>query len=285
MVKKSKGVKKKSAEEIKSEKERLLKETTQAITKEKKVSRKEVDIDKWIEENIREFVELSGLSILGLSAAQYVEILHDILTQLYGSPTTRTDVETVVKRYNRHKEIINELIANKLVQMFENLLPNLLDFIVASVKDSVLLVAPKIYGQVVREKRTDLIEILKIKWFNAWVSKRHRIPPITCPKCGFNSLMPDLSCLVCGSTVSESLLKKHTDFERNLERFVSELSCNELRDLLNYDLVLLNSEGIKKPTEPRSPVDIEVYLTPKEKKVIRETYISRCRTISDESSK
>lgn len=285
MAKKNKSLKKKSVEKTKQEKEKLLEEATQAVTKEKKASRKEVDFDKWIEENIREFVELSGLSVLGLSKAQYVELLYEILIQLYGSPTTRTDVETVVKRYNRHKEVINELIANKLVHMFETLPPNLLDFIVASVKDSVLSVAPKIYGQVVRENRTDLVEVLKIKWFNGWVSKRYRVPPITCPKCGFNSLMPDLSCLVCGSVVSESQLKKHVDFEKSLERFVNELPCNELRDLLNYDLVLLSSEGIKKTTALRSPVDIEVYLTSKEKKIIREAYTSRCRTISNESSK
>lgn len=285
MAKKNKSLKKKSAEKTKQEKEKLLEEATQAVTKEKKTSRKEVDFDKWIEENIREFVELSGLSVLGLSKAQYVELLYEILIQLYGSPTTRTDVETVVKRYNRHKEVINELIANKLVHMFETLPPNLLDFIVANVKDSVLSVAPKIYGQIVRENRTDLVEILKIKWFNGWISKKYRVPPIACPKCGFNSLMPDLSCLVCGSTVSESQLKKHVDFEKSLERFVNELPCNELRDLLNYDLVLLSSEGIKKTTALRSPVDIEVYLTSKEKKIIREAYTSRCRTISNESSK
>lgn len=276
---------KKSVKKTKSEERKSPKGVVEAVTKEKKASRKEVDIDKWIEENIREFVELSSLSILGLSEAQYIELLHDILTQLYGSPTARTDVETVVRRYNRHKEVINELIANKLVQMFETPSPSLLDFIVSNVRDSVLSVAPRIYGQVVKEKRTDLIEVLKIKWFNAWVSKRFRIPPITCPKCGFNSLMPDLSCLICGSIISESQLKKHVDFEKSLERFVNELSCNELRDLLNYDLVLLNSEGIKKPTDTRSLVDIEVYLTSKEKKIIRDAYTSRCRKIGNEDSK
>lgn len=285
MTNKGKSPRKKTAEKTKPRKEKPLEEVERAVTKEKKVSRREVDIDKWIEENIREFVELTGLSVLGLNDSQYVELLHDILTQLYGSPTTRTDVETVAKRYNRHKEVINELIANKLVQMFETLPPNLLDFIAVSVKDSVLSITPKIYGQIVRENRTDLVEILKIKWFDGWVSKRHRTPPITCPKCGFNSLMPDLSCLVCGSTVSESQLKRHVGFEKSFERFVGELSCDELRDMLNYDLVLLSSEGIKKPTVPRSPVDIEVYLTPREKKMIREAYTNRCRTISNESSK
>ncbi|MGC8975106.1 MAG: hypothetical protein ACP5KB_02775 [Thermoprotei archaeon] len=283
MTKKSKNTKK-SVKKTRSEEGKPLKEITEAVTKEKKASRKEVDIDKWVKENIREFIELSGLSILGLSEAQYIELLHDILTQLYGSPTTRTDVETVVRRYNRHKEIINELIANKLVQMFETPSPSLLDFIAANVRDSVLSVAPKIYWQIIKEKRTDLIEVLKIKWFNAWVSKRFRIPPITCPKCGFNSLMPDLSCLVCGSTISELQLKKHVDFEKSLEKFVNELPCSELRDLLNHDLVLLNSEGIKKPTDPRSPVDIEVYLTPKEKKIIRDAHTSRCRKVSNEDS-
>ncbi|MFN3268806.1 MAG: hypothetical protein ACK416_06075 [Zestosphaera sp.] len=287
MVKKSKKkkkTKKKGVEETKPEGGGLLKEVKQVVVK-KKSSRKEVDIDKWIEENVREFVELSGLSMLSLSEAQYVELLHDILTQLYGSPTTHTDVETVVKRYNRHKETINELIANKLVYMFETLPPHLLDFVVASIRDSVLFVAPRIYDQIVKEKRTDLAEILRIKWFNGWVSKRYRIPPITCPRCGFNSVMPDLSCLVCGFSVSESQLKKHADFEKNLERFVKELSCGELKELLNYESVFLNSQGIKKPTEIRSPVDIEVYLTPKEKKIIRETYIGKCRTISNEGSK
>ncbi len=236
-------------------------------------------------ENISEFVELTGLSCLKLTREQYLDLLHDLLTQLYGSPTTRTSVETVIKRYNRHKDSINEMIANRLVFMFEELAPEQLDFVVLNVRDSSLAVAPRIYHQLAREGMRDLTEILRIKWFNAWISRKYRLPPLTCPICGFNALMPDLTCIVCGAAVSESLLRKTVDFEKTLLRFLEELQCDDLKNLLNYDTLLLNSEGLKHPASARTPVDIEIYLSAGEKKLMRETYIKRCRSSRDEGIK
>lgn len=262
-----------------------VQETLKKEGKEKKPSRRSVDVDAWVEENVEEFVVLSGLSSLGLSREQYVELLRDILVQLYGSPTAYTSVETVVKRYSRHKDGINELIANRLVQMLEVLTPEQLDFIVLSVKDSALVVAPRVYHQLVRDGREDLIEVLRIKWFNAWVSRKYRSPPLTCPACGFSSLMPDLTCAVCGATISESQLKRSVNLEKVLSEYVSELPCNELKELLNYDTVLLSSEGLKHPASVRTPIDVELYLSPQEKRLIREAYISRCRSSGNEGVK
>lgn len=251
--------------------------------KERKSARRSVDVDAWVEENVDEFVALAGLTSLGLSRDQYIDLLRDILTQLYGSPTTYTSVETVVKRYSRHKDGINEIVANRLVQMLETLTPEQLDFVVLSVKDSALIVAPRIYHQLVRNGREDLIEVLRIKWFKAWLARRYRTPPLICPVCNFNSLMPDLTCAVCGATVSERRLKRDVNFERMLREYVSELSCSDLKELLNYDTILLSSEGLKHPALVRGPVDVEVYLSLAEKRLIRDMYTSRCRSSGDES--
>ncbi|MEM0014802.1 MAG: hypothetical protein QXS42_06600 [Zestosphaera sp.] len=251
--------------------------------KERKSARRSVDVDAWVEENVDEFVALAGLTSLGLSRDQYIDLLRDILTQLYGSPTTYTSVETVVKRYSRHKDGINEIVANRLVQMLETLTPEQLDFVVLSVKDSALIVAPRIYHQLVRNGREDLIEVLRIKWFKAWLARRYRSPPLICPVCNFNSLMPDLTCAVCGATVSERRLKRDVNFERMLREYVSELSCSDLKELLNYDTILLSSEGLKHPALVRGPVDVEVYLSLAEKRLIRDMYTSRCRSSGDES--
>lgn len=249
-------------------------------SEEKKVRKskpkKEVDIDAWIEANINEFVEMTGLSILNLSRDQYIELLHDILTQLYGSTTTRTPVETVVKRYNRYKDRLNEVIASRLAYMLDRYTIDQLEFIVFNVGVNVLNIAPKIYAHIVRAGRDDLLKHLRSKWSSAWLARRSQNLPVECPKCGFNSLMPDMTCLVCGSYVTEPELKKYVGFNNILKSFLELLDCNDLKTLTNYDTVLLNASGLKSPTQARSVEDIEIYLSAEEKKLIRETYKVKC---------
>lgn len=255
---------------------------TKEIKKRKK--KKEINIDAWIEKYIDQFVELTGLDMLGLTREQYLDLLSDLIVQLYGSLTSYSNVRVVAKRYHRAKDRLNQVIAARLAFMLEKHTRDQLEFIVYNIGDAALGVAPRIYEELKHHGLEDLIRILRVKWANTWLKRKLKVLPVECPACGFNALMPDLSCIVCGTAIREKELKNFTKFQEELKQFVSLLTCDELRRLLLKDYILLNGSGLKIPDENRMPVDIEVYLTPAEKKLIRSEYMRKCEQESNEGN-
>lgn len=249
---------------------------TQEKSRKKPSSRKEVDIESWIEKNIDEVVSRAGLDYLSLSRELWVETLRDLVAELYGSTSSYKSAEDIAKRLMRSSERILPIIATRLAQILESPSVDQLEFIVTNVGDSILELAPRIYDWVRRLGRSDLLGTLKHKWSVVWTKTRTPILPVACPRCGFNSLMPDLACLVCGASISERELKTSIDFGNRLAEVLSSMDCSEIKSLLNYDYVLVNDLEIKSPAGSRLPVDIEVYLSKPEKELVRKTYLSRC---------
>ena len=246
--------------------------------KKRKRRRREVNIEAWIDKYIEDFVSLTGLDILGLSKDKYKELLSDIIVQLYGSLTSYSNVKTLAKRYARARDRINELLAARLAYMLKEPTHGQLEFIVYNLgPNTTLSVAPKLYPILKKKGLDDLIDILRVKWRSAWLAKRREglLPP--CPKCGFNSLTPLMTCLVCGSSVSDSEVRSTADFKEKFKEYVSEASCEDLRKLLRHSSVLYSDLGIKPPWEGRGRVDVEVYLSRAEVELIKSEIERRCR--------
>jgi hypothetical protein len=243
----------------------------------KKKVKKEADVNGWLDKNVDELVSALGLEYLGLSRDEYLEILRRPVELLYGSPSTKPDVETIVKRFRRFSESVYPLIAVALLNLKEDLKSEHLDFIVNNIGKAVLEYAPKLYKEAVRLGREDVLPTLRRLWRIAWIEQHSKTLPVTCPKCLFNSLTKDMYCLVCGSVVSEKQLKEFLDFRELLKNYVNSVSCEELRELTRYDYVLLNNNGIKHPKELREEgVDIEVLLSNDEKTLIKQKYRELC---------
>lgn len=211
-----------------------------------------------------------------MSRELWLETLSDLIAELYGSASSYKSAEDVAKRLMRNSDRILPIIATRLAQILESPSLDQLEFIVTNVGDSILEMAPRIYDWIKRLDRGDLLGTLKYKWSVVWAKTRTPILPAACPRCGFNSLMPDLVCLVCGASISERELKTAIDFSSKLVEALSSMDCSELKSLLNYDYVLVNDLEVKSPAGNRLPVDIEVYLSRPEKELVREAYLSRC---------
>ncbi len=238
--------------------------------------KKEVNLDNWIEKYIDKIVSLTGLELLGLTHEQYIDLLRDIIVQLYGSTTSYTKAEIVAKRFMRYSERVYPIIASRLTVQLNRFNPTQLEFIVYHIGDSILGLAPKIYAEVKKARREDLLQILRNKWANAWLKNKLPILPVECPKCGFNALMPDLSCLVCSANVSEKEVKERMNFKEVFIEFINSLTCEQLSDLVRYDYVLVNGLGLKHPKEKRAPIDVEIYLSRVEREIVRKKYLSKC---------
>jgi len=260
---------------------RRKKSTKDTQTKAKKVKRRkkrrEINIEAWIDKYIMDFVDLTGLDILGLNEKQYKELLSDIIVELYGSLTSYSNVKVVAKRYLRARDKVNEVIAARLAFMADKLSPEQLEFIVFNIGvNSALSVIPRIYGFLKKLGRDDLLDVLRVKWRNSWLKKKYVVLPPQCPYCGFNSLMPDLTCLVCGALVSEKDIVNSKDFKTKFAELVKALDCEKLKKMLKHDIVLYNESEVKLPDQGRSPVDIEIYIPQSLKSIIRSEIKEKC---------
>lgn len=239
-------------------------------------SRREVDVEVWIEKNIDEVVARSGLDYLGISREVWIEVLRDLLVDLYGSTSSYKSAEDVAKRLVRNAERVMPIVAARLAHALDNPSPDQVEFIVINITDSILELAPKLHSWVAKLGKTDLLSILKAKWSAAWSRSKTPLLPVACPRCGFNSLMPDLTCLVCGASVTEGELKNYLDFSHRILDISSSTSCEELREFLRYDYVLVNDLELKPPSASRLPIDIEVYLGRADKEILKKSFESRC---------
>lgn len=261
----------------KKRKKKGNKDTQTKAKKAKGKKKREVNIEAWIDKYIMDFVSLTGLDILGLNEKQYKELLSDIIIELYGSLTSYSNVKVVAKRYLRARDKINEVIAARLAFMVDKLSPEQLEFIVFNIGvNTALSVIPRIYGFLKKLGRDDLLDVLRVKWRNSWLKKKYAVLPPQCPYCGFNSLMPDLTCLVCGALVSEKDIVNSKDFKTKFAELVKALDCEELKNMLKHDVVLYNDSEVKLPTRGRLPVDIEVYVPQNLKSIIRSEIKEKC---------
>jgi len=243
----------------------------------RRTSRRGVDLDSWVERNIDEIVLRSGLDYLGLSRDRWLEVLRDILEELYGSTTSYKSAEDIARRLVRSSDRVYPVIASRLAYVLERPTADQLEFIVSNVGDAVLDLAPRLYRWAVEVGREDLLGTLRYKWATTWTKLRTPVLPVRCPRCGFNSVMPDLGCAVCGALLSEREVKSSVDLPRRLEELARGVACSELGNLLRYDYVLVNDLEVKPPSANRLLVDVEVYLGREERNLIRRVYEERCR--------
>ncbi len=210
-----------------------------------------------------------GLDVLGLSEDELRAILVKLVDILRGDANT-INADTIVRRFRRNLEAMMSIVAASILELRDELHGDLLEFVVNYIGDSVLAFAPRLYREALREGRSDLIERLRGAWSQAWVRVRGPPLPLKCPRCGFDALMPDLTCLVCGATIDEKELKKSVNFEELLREFAQIAPIEDVKTALSYGYVYLNSLGIKSPREQRDPLDTEILLSADEKKVLEE---------------
>ncbi|MEM2528689.1 MAG: hypothetical protein QXG40_04755 [Ignisphaera sp.] len=237
----------------------------------KKISaskRKYVDTESWVEKHLNELIEAFGLQFLELSNEEFMKIATTIVDMIRGESLT-LDLDSIVRRFRRNTMFIYPIIASMILELRDELTDVQIEFIVNNIGEAILTYAPRLYRDLVTRGRTDLIDRLRDYWNRYWIIKRHPVLPVSCPVCKFNALMPDLTCIVCGATVSEKALKESVNFTELLKDFVKNHSVEEVMKAVSYGYVYLSSIGIKPPSESRDPLDIEVILNSYEKEFVK----------------
>ncbi len=204
-----------------------------------------------------------GLDYLGLSDEELQEVLGPVLEMLVGDVSYKPKVEQLVKRVQRYYDNIAELISMNLLRVREKLTVEQLEYVVTYGRRAVAANIQRLYEEVKRLNRTDLIPQLRYLW-----EEYGRPTPIPCPRCGFRAVTPDLTCFVCGAVLSEKEIREAVDFDVMFREFLETATIEELRETLERGYVLLG-ETVKPPTARREPWDIELFLNKKEKELLK----------------
>jgi len=242
-------------------------------TRSRQSRKRYVDTEEWVSKHLSELISLLGLEFLELNEDEYVVLLTKVVEMLRGESST-LDIDTIARRFRRNIENVYSEIARTLLELREKLSVQQLEFVVNYIGEAVLGYGPRLYSEAIKLGRDDLVERLRESWKKWWVVKKYPILPVPCPICGFNSLMPDMNCIICGSNISEKQLKEYINFGELLKDFARSSDMESIKKALSYGYVYVNSLGIKAPSEHRDVLDIEVLLSNEEKELLRK-YISQ----------
>ncbi len=261
-------------------------ESTQKSTEKTKRTRKRRTKRTWNPESYAEkliepVAQALGLDTLGFDHETLRELLKDIIIDAFGDVVSKPSPETIVKRLLRNNEKVLSIITSKILEKIPEgkLTPEQLEFVVMYIGPAALAWASRLYKEIMRTGLKGLLPNLQAAWEEGWRLKGDVGPVAYCPKCGFRSIAPDLSCMVCGYTLTENELKRSVNFERLLELTIKRLDCQTLRKLSERGIVYLSHTGIE--LERTSKWDIEIPLSRKEKEMIRKTFNERCENVEE----
>ncbi|BBD72624.1 hypothetical protein HS1genome_1013 [Sulfodiicoccus acidiphilus] len=196
---------------------RRKKEPEEVQKKTRKRPEKKLDVEELLEEYLDEVVDGLRLSNLGLPRDMYYEILREPFFGAVGEVKTKPKARTIINRLNNVKRDLFDYIAVRITRELDHLNKEQLDFAAQYVNRGIVEVASKLYREAIRLNATENLEFLRSTWRLNGINS-----PVSCPKCGFNSVMPDGICMVCGKEVSESEIKRQLNIISKLRELKIE---------------------------------------------------------------
>lgn len=250
-------------------------ESKQEGKQQKKKIKKEkfIDAEALLDEYLDEMINGLGLSFLNLSREEYKELIKEPFISAVGEVKTKPKSSTILNRLLANRDGIMEFLAMKLIRLIdiENLSDDQLEFVVYNTKRGIISLAPRLYSILKNRNRQDLIEILKYNWNSYGI-----VSPISCPRCGFNSVMPDMVCKVCEYEMSMKELKSQIDVIKILTD-LKDISLEDFKEILTAGYFYYTPEGpvapskLKRTNNPQQ-LYFEVILNKDEKKTLNNIY-------------
>ncbi|BBG23837.1 hypothetical protein IC006_1132 [Sulfuracidifex tepidarius] len=250
-------------------KEKPEKEETKTPEKEekkKKKPKKEVYTDPYelLDEYLDEVITAIGIAYLGFQRDEFKEIIKDVFAGAVGQVKSKPKSKTIINRLNSARDSVMEAIAYNILKIkdLSSLTDDQLEFLVSNVKKGITSLGPRLYEESKKRNRGDLIEILRVNWNMYGI-----LSPFTCPKCGFNAVMPDFSCRICGADVSMKEVKKQLDV-KELLRGYSSIDMQGFKEILSSGYFYYKDGVVYPPSSSLQGMFFEIILSKDEKSSI-----------------
>ncbi len=219
-----------------------------------------LDVESVSAEVARQVAERLGLDYYGLSPSDIRDLVADIVQGIAANRSTKPSIESLVKNIMRNKEAFLKGVAAKLVERGPPYSVEQLELIVSAAPEVAGRAAPMLYHEAKRLGADHIVEALRDLW-----NRYGRPTPIKCPRCGFNAVAPDLTCIVCGASLSEEEVKESIGFEGMLESFARRSPPQLVREALRAGYVVVDNE-VKPPSLWRpGEYGIQLFLSRRER--------------------
>lgn len=242
-------------------------------TKKKRTSSsktKYVDPNELLDEYLDEVINALGLAYLNLSRDEYKELIKEPFAAAVGEVKTKPKAKTIIGRLNANRDSLMEFLAMKLVKLkeLEKMADEQLEFVVYNTKSAIKDLAPRLYEVCKKRGRKDLIDILKVNWNIYGINS-----PVKCPRCEFNSIMPDLSCYVCKYVMSMKQLKEQIKVVELLEEYYS-IDKKGFEEILKSGYFYFSWDGVSPPSQKefKDTLVFEIILNKEEKEKLKTFY-------------
>lgn len=255
----------------KSDKEKVKEEPKEKVQKKKASKKKDVYTDpiQLLDEYLDEVITAIGISYLNFTREDFKEIIKDPFAAAVGQVKSKPKSRTIINRLNASRDSLMEVVSYNIIRMkdISNLTDDQLEFVVSNVKRGIISLAPRLYEECKRRRKEDLIDILRSNWNMYGI-----LSPFTCPRCGFNAVMPDYSCKVCGSDVSMKEVKKQLNVMQLLKDYAS-FDVNMFKDIVKSGFFYYKDGVIYPPSSTFQPNDMvfEIVLSKDEKSSLLNT--------------
>lgn len=219
-------------------------ETGEAVVKPKhpKKTQKGFEIEELFAEYFSGIVESMNLANLGLDDDTLKRILFEPFASAVGDVKTKPKLKTIINRLMAKKEDLFEYLAIRILREKEDsLTTQQLEFCVYYVRRGISEFASLLYRLSLQTGREDLINYLRTTWDQYGIRT-----PIRCPVCGFSSIMPDLVCTVCGTTITEKKMKEIIGISLLL-RDMKELDPEGYKEISKSLHVYFTENGLVSP--------------------------------------
>ncbi|BCU71185.1 hypothetical protein [Stygiolobus caldivivus] len=261
----------KKKEEDKEQKDPSAESQSKTSGKKKKSTVvKYVDPNQLLEEYLDEVINALGLAYLNLSREEYKELIKEPFSGAVGEVKTKPKSRTIINRLSANKDALMEFLAMKLVRIkdLEKLSEEQLEFVVYNTRNAIKDLGPRLYEVCVKRGRNDLIDILRSNWTLYGINS-----PVKCPKCGFNAIMPDLSCYICRYVISMKQIKEELNVLQMLFDYY-KIDQDGFKEIMSAGYFYYSWEGILPPSKQQKDVfKFEIILNKEEKEKLKSFYI------------
>ncbi|BFH74308.1 hypothetical protein SJAV_22520 [Sulfurisphaera javensis] len=238
----------------------------------KKLSSKEkyVDPNVIIDEYLDEVINSLGLAYLNLEREEFKELIKEPFAAAVGEVKTKPKARTIINRLQANRDSLMEFLALKLLRIkdLDKMTDEQLEFVVYNIKSAIKDLGPRLYEELVKRNRQDLIDFLRSTWATYGINS-----PIECPRCKFNAIMPDLSCYICKYIISMKQLKEEIHVIDLLIDY-SKVDPEGFKEIISSGYFYYSWSGVSPPSKmPKNdPLVFEIVLNKDEKEKLKSYY-------------
>ena len=208
-----------------------------------------------------------GLEGYGVPREKVFELVLGIVEDIASQMKSRPKPGPVFNRIKRNRDRFLKAVSAMILERIDEAGAGEVELLLSANPELAVRAAPLVYRRINALGANYLIERLRAIW-EAGAAGFH----LYCPRCGFKSVTPALTCMVCGAGLDEEEVKQYNGFAEKLAATAMRWSKEEVERALRTGYVLWGYEIIPPSSSAggRSPGMLEVYLSKKDRAILEE---------------